>query len=54
MVLCNSGLGAGEYGEAPILDADGLPLADRGEPDGLALPVELAMDGVRAYRGGVL
>lgn len=30
------------------------PFADRGEVDALALPVDPAMDGVRAYRGGVL
>lgn len=52
--FCRRGLATGEYGDPFILEPDGLPLADNGELEGLALPVEPAMDGVREYLGGVL
>lgn len=52
--FCNRGLATGEYDDALTLEGVRLPLADKGELDGLALPVEPAMDGVRANLGGVL
>ena len=53
--LWSKGLAPGEYGDplSRVVEA-GLPFADRGELAGLAFPMDPFIEGVRAYRGGVL